>query len=366
MKILLITDFSKPSICGVWNRVYNDAKYLIKESHEVHVFSSNIIKGSSDKSSYYEEFEGIKIHRFKAIKIGENTLFWKFKKELLKLNPDVIHAHNYRHPCAHLALKYAKRLNKPCYLTTHAPFVAKEIRGFFFGTLASLYDVTFSGKLNDFDKVITITKWEDPYLINLGVSMDKIVHIPNSIPNGLFIERVWRQIDIPKVLFFGRATPIKNLECLIKAITQLEDIKLTIVGPYDEDYYKNLREIIVESGSSYRIKFIGPVFDINEKIKLFNDHDIFVLPSHREAMPQSLIEAMAAGLLVISSKTDGGKELINHGETGYLFEINNSNELAELIKKFRDSDEIRKRGKEFVKQFKADILGEKLLRVYER
>lgn len=364
MKILLITDFSYPSICGVWNRVYNDAKYLISKGHDVHVFSSNIVKGGNEKSSKYEEYGGIKIHRFKAIKKGENLLFWKFRKEFFKLNPDIVHAHVYRHPCTHFALKYSKRLNKPCFLTTHAPFVSRKIRGNILSFLASTYDKIFKKELNDFKKIITITKWEEPYLFNLGVKKDKFVFIPNSIPNEFFTEKSWSQREIPKVLFFGRINPIKNIECLIRSVSELDGIKVNIIGPYDEWYYEKLRRLIISYGSSHRINLTGPVFGINEKVKLFNEHDILVLPSFREAMPQVLIEAMASGLVVISSKTDGGKELVKHGENGYLFDINNHPELSILIKNYKNGDIVTKKAREFAKQFKADVLGEKLLIVY--
>ena len=364
MKILLVTDFSYPGICGVWNRVYNDAKYLISKGNEVHVFSSNIIKGTNEKSSNHEEYEGIKIHRFNATRLSENVLVWRFKKEFFKLNPDVVHAHVYRHPCAHYALKYSKKLNKPCFLTTHAPFVSRDIRGNVLSVLAKTYDLRYKKELNNFKKIITITRWEEPYLSELGVSKDKIIYIPNSIPGGLFIERQWSQREVPRILFLGRISPIKNMECLINAVSELENIKLDLVGPYDEEYYNKLRKLIVSYGASHRIKFIGPIFKKEDKIKLFNEHDVLVLPSFREAMPQALIEAMAAGLIVMSSKTDGGKELIKNGENGYLFEINDHNELKNLLNNYKSNDSVIKTAQEFAKQFREEVIGEKLLNLY--
>ena len=364
MKILLITDFSYPSICGVWNRAYNDARYLISKGNDVHVFSSNIVKGSNENSSNYEEYEGIKIHRFNATRLSENVLLWRFKKVFFKLNPDMVHAHVYRHPCTHFALKYAKELNKPCFLTSHAPFVSREIRGNILSVLAKTYDLRYKKELNDFKKIITITKWEEPYLFDLGVSKDKINYIPNSIPNEFFIEKIWSQRENPKVLFLGRISPIKNVECLINAVGQLDNIKVTIAGPYDEEYYNKLRELIVSYGASHRIKFVGPVFKKEDKINLFNEHDVFVLPSLREAMPQALIEAMATGLIVISSKTDGGKELISNGVNGYLFEINNHNELSGLLKNYKNNDPVSKKAKDFAKQYNEEAIGERLLELY--
>ncbi|MBU0962507.1 MAG: hypothetical protein KKD48_01230 [Nanoarchaeota archaeon] len=60
MKIALICPYSYPSICGVWNRVYEIAKRLSK-NNEIHVFSTNEIKGTDKKSLDYELYQGIHI-----------------------------------------------------------------------------------------------------------------------------------------------------------------------------------------------------------------------------------------------------------------------------------------------------------------
>ena len=315
MKIAIVCNFSYPSICGVWNRVYNDARYLTSMGHEVHVFSTNEIKGLNEYSPEFEVLENIKVYRYKSrFKIGENTRIWSCKKDLVKLKPDVIHAHVYRHYHTYVALKAAKKLSIPCFLTTHAPFGVKKLRSHVINLLSWWYDV-FYGKrdLKNFDKIITITKWENEFLFKLGVDKGKIIYIPNGIPNGLFIERKINN-NTNKVLFLGRIAEVKNLEVLIKACKEAH-LELTIVGPGDPKYIEKLKSL------NSNARFKGAIQGIDTKLRLFNSHNIFVLPSLREAMPQSLIEAMAAGLLVISSKTMGGKELIKHGYNGYLFDI---------------------------------------------
>ena len=84
MKIAILCPYSYPSICGVWTRVYNDAKYLVSKGHEVHILSSNEIKGTDKKSKFYEFYQGIHIHRFPFKKITEHIRFFDFKHETLK------------------------------------------------------------------------------------------------------------------------------------------------------------------------------------------------------------------------------------------------------------------------------------------
>jgi glycosyltransferase involved in cell wall biosynthesis len=60
--------------------------------------------------------------------------------------------------------------------------------------------------------------------------------------------------------------------------------------------------------------------------------DIFVLPSHSEALSNSLMEAMASGCCVAASRVGGNPELVAHGETGMLFERRDTAGLAEVLR----------------------------------
>lgn len=369
MKILILVPFSYPSICGVWNRAYNDALELIKEGYDVHIFSSNIVKGTNNTSSDKEDFNGIHIHRFPvSFVLSENALFWDFKKEFFRLKPDLVHTHVYRHPHSHKVLKYSKKLKIPCILTTHAPFVEKELRGRKLNFVVNFYD-SFLGKkiLNKYDKIITITRWEEPYLFNLGVEKKDLVYIPNGVSEEYFFSRK-DNINKLKVLFLGRVVPVKNLECLIKAISLIKNTKLSIVGPSDEDYKNKLVKLINDLKLNKTVNFFSPVYSIKEKIELFKKNNLFVLPSFREAMPQSLVESMAAGLIIISSKTKGGLELIKDGHNGFLFDIGNYKKLAEIFEGIYNNkiDNIRKNGQLRASQFKLSKINEKLIEVYNK
>ena len=69
MKIAILTNFSHPSICGVWMRAKQEAELLSKE-HKVTVFSSNWIKGTVERSQPEEVYNKFRIQRFPAIKLG--------------------------------------------------------------------------------------------------------------------------------------------------------------------------------------------------------------------------------------------------------------------------------------------------------
>jgi len=371
LKILEITAFSA-GICGVWTRVLAESRLLSKK-HEVYVFSSNIFRGGEEKKAKeYEVIDNVKIRRFKTKgSFGQNTYFWDFEKEALKLKPDVIISHAYRQYYSTKALSIAKKLNVPCFLVTHAPFLEKKLRGWKLNIAVFLYDFFIGRKiLNDYKRIIAITAWEIPYLLELGLKKEKIVYIPNGIPEEFFKIKIKpkKHGNKKKLLFFGRIAPIKDLETLIKAVYRLnnKNIVLDIVGPYEQDYIKKLKYLIKNLNLENQIKFYPAVYDLRKKIEVLDSCDIFILPSKREGMPQALIEAMARGRIAISSKTDGGKEIISEGKNGFLFDIGNEKELADKIKKALEikSQKISKNAKQFVRQFSWDILIRKIENLY--
>jgi len=111
----------------------------------------------------------------------------------------------------------------------------------------------------------------------------------------------------------------------------LPTINFSIVGAQEKDYLNKLKKLIKKENIK-NVKFYPPVYNLKDKIKLIDQHKIFVLSSVREAMPQVLLEAMSRGKLIISSNTDGGKELINNKKNGFLFRIGDYDMLANLIK----------------------------------
>ena len=370
LKILEICEFSA-GVCGVWTRVKQEAIELAKKGYEVRVFSSNIVKGTTEKASSYEEIEGIKICRFPVkFKIGENALFWNFEKKALELAPDIIIAHVYRHPHTNQALKIEKILKakgKKCkiFLVTHAPFVSSKIRGFKLTLLTKIYDLFYAKNLNKFDKIITITKWEIPYLFSLGAKKEKIVYIPNGIPLPFFKTKQ-SKFNFKNIIFLGRIAPVKNLETLFKAYEIVykknKNINLEIIGPIEQNY--NIKE------NFKSIKFLPPIYDLNKKIKKLNSSDMFVLPSKREAMPQALIEAMALGKIVISSNTDGGREIIENKKNGFLFKIGDEKQLANIIlfcldkKNKKIIEKIRKNARKKAFEFSWEKLINKLTSLF--
>src|SRR3989338_4103696 len=300
VKILELCHFSAGG-CGVWQRAKQESIELVKRGYEVRVFSSNAVKGSNKIASKNETVDGVKITRFPYKKLGgESFMSWNFEDEALTYKPDVIITHNYRHLHTTKALKIAKKLKsegKRCkvFLVTHAPFVEGDItRSFISKSIVKFYDMFIGPRtLNKFDKIIAISKWEVPYLLNAGAKREKLIYIPNGIPEEFFTQKKSKEQN--KILFLGRIAPKKKLETLISAVPFLEDkdVIIEIVGPQEKEYCNMLKRLINKLKAGNGVKFSEPIYDLKNKIKKLDSCRIFVLPSRVEGMPQSLIEAMA-------------------------------------------------------------------------
>ena len=153
------------------------------------------------------------------------------------------------------------------------------------------------------------------------------------IPMGLDIKkfRNFRKRDgLPrKVLFVGRLAAEKRVMDLVDAFGFLKNkaLTLTIVGDGPE---KCTIENRLNRHDRPNVTMLGAIPHSNIP-EIMEQHDIFILPSEREGMPVSLIEAMAAGLICIGSDIPQIKDIIQDGENGFLFKLGDSEGLANVI-----------------------------------
>jgi glycosyltransferase involved in cell wall biosynthesis len=116
------------------------------------------------------------------------------------------------------------------------------------------------------------------------------------------------------------------------------------------------------------VRFLGNRFDVPELLRVM---DIFVLPSINEGISNTILEAMASGLPVLASDTGGNSELVDHGRTGMLFPVRDSETLeAGIIKYLEDGGLRREHGRnargKVIRMFEVDRMVKAYERVYRR
>ena len=138
------------------------------------------------------------------------------------------------------------------------------------------------------------------------------------------------------VLSLSRLIPVKGVHILIEAFTialkEEPHLKLLVAGIGDEDYERQLKSMVSELGLSGSVQFVGDQTAIE---KPFKAADIFVgAYLWPEAFGLSVLEAMAVGLPVITSRSGGLVDLLGNGKRGLLFEQGNCEALAQCIVRY--------------------------------
>ncbi|MDO5394919.1 MAG: glycosyltransferase family 4 protein [Bacteroidales bacterium] len=140
-----------------------------------------------------------------------------------------------------------------------------------------------------------------------------------------------------KLLFVGRIVPRKGLKALLVGMGQsgLKDrIELNIVGGYEDPAYENeIKGAVAAYGLENNVIFHGWRTS-QEIIEMYKDIDALVLPSYQETLPCVIAEAMALGKPVIATKVGGIPEMVDDGETGFLYDADNTTELVEVLQRF--------------------------------
>lgn len=115
------------------------------------------------------------------------------------------------------------------------------------------------------------------------------------------------------------------------------DILFLFVGKYDKEKQKAIGGV----GNQFDIvKNLG-FLEKDEMLKIKLTSDIYVLPSYAEGLPMAMLEAMAAGLPVVSTKVGSIPELIEEGVNGFLIESGDYKTLAERIVQLAKNKSLR-------------------------
>lgn len=219
-----------------------------------------------------------------------------------------------------------------------------------------------------------------------GVDCEKVVHIPNGVDiegfshissNDLANVRETYQLDNRPIIFFvGTVMPRKGVVQLIRAFAAVatnrnDDVQLVIAGEsdLDESYTQRVRSLINELGIEDAVTFTGFLTD-DHLVPLYGLSDIFVLPSFEEGFGMVVSEAMATGTPVVASDINGIRQQIEDGQTGFLVEPGNVEELAEALLNLLNDETMREtmaeRSQRKANQFSWESVTDQYVDVYNR
>lgn len=224
-------------------------------------------------------------------------------------------------------------------------------------------------KVRDADFVICISSFCRSQLVAVGGEDqgDKFAIVHCGVDTSRFALRDTRpQQMTQRILCVGRLVPEKGQADLIRALARLRengsDVQLTLVGRGESE--ARLRELAQQIGLTDAVEFAGAVGQ-DEIRSYYEACDVFCLPSAAEGVPVVLMEAMAMGIPVVSTRITGIPELIEDGKSGLLITPSSIEELTDALRVVLGDPEYGSRlGKEarerVIDEFDIEHCGEQL------
>lgn len=286
-----------------------------------------------------------------------------------RLNVKVWHGHDYKTNLLGLLLK-----------RWHPMRLVSTVHGWVRHTSRTpLYYKLDKWSLRFYDQVLCVSPDLLDQCREFGVTAERSQLIENAIDTEQFKRRqtpadakqkLGLPTDKPLIGAVGRLSPEKGFDRLIHCVAALHQQglrpSLAIIGDGDEHNY--LQSVIDETGISDHVKLAG--FQSNT-VDWYEAMDVFALSSLREGLPNVILEAMALGTPVVSTKVAGVPRVIENEKSGLIVPIGNDQELTSALGRVLNDADLRaqfvKEGRHVVEsRYSFANRMEKIAAVYDR
>lgn len=241
----------------------------------------------------------------------------------------------------YIIFRLAKLFNIPVITHTHGA----EFKEFYEKSNSKL-KLKINHLLKDSNVVITLGEIWNQIIKEIEPKSNTII-LRNSVPIPATKNVI--NNEIIKVLFLAVLIKRKGILDLIEAsekiIKELEEknkqIEFVIAG--DGDLREEAKSLVNNLGLNSYFKFVGWVNN-EQKHKLLQETDLFLLPSYNEGLPLSILEAISYGIPVISTNVGSINEAVKNGENGFLINPGDKDKLAKYTTKLLTGSDFHKMG----------------------
>lgn len=346
-------------------------KYLASTGHKVHfiTYSQPVRLDILETNIYYHEVnvEDYPLFQYQPYELALSS---KMVNVALKYELDLLHVH-YAIPHAYAAymakqILKEKNIHIPVITTLHGTDITLVGRNPSYKEA-----VTFS--INNSDVVTSVSeslKKDTLEIFDIRTSIEVIhnfvdlslYHPEDSCRNNFAEEG---QKIITHISNFRKVKRISDVVKIFYRIQQEVDAVLLMIGEGPEK--ERSRQQAAELGILEKVRFLGKTSEIERVLCM---SDLFLLPSEKESFGLSALEAMAAGVPVVSSNTGGLPEVNIHGQTGFMADVGDVEGMARpAIELLRDQDrsyEFSKNARAQAERFSLEIIGPKYLEIYQK
>jgi glycosyltransferase involved in cell wall biosynthesis len=286
--------------------------------------------------------------------------FFHLKTILKKYNPDLVHIHSSKAGIigrfAARAAGYSSLFTAHGWAFTPGVGLLRKIYGGFAEWIAARAG----------NGIISVSEFDFNLAEKFRVRSGKHNYLVCNGVESNMEEKDYKDTPLVKILSIGRMTKQKNQKMIIQALSRTDRrFKLTLVG--SGALRSDLQSLVTEYGIDDQVEFVESQEDIT---RWFLEADIFLLSSIYEGLPLSILEAMRAGLPVISTNVGGVSEAVIDGVTGFLVNSGDEHMLESRINQLIDDFELRKKFSEngfqyYQENFRASQMCTKTSKVYD-
>ena len=322
MKILrIVSDLYPHVVGGLGLHAHEISRWQTEHGHHVKVLS---IKGSNNngfKRTYeVEEYRSVVRPRGNAI---APTMLSAILRD--QRGYDIVHAHSQLFFTTNMAALSRRMGTTPLVITNHG-MVSTNVPGW----IQMMYTPFARWTVESADRIICYTKEDAQAIMALGADEDHITIIRNGIDVNLFTPGPEGPNEIIQIVWSGRFVPGKAVDILVDAFAiaarEIKELRLLLVGdgPQKEQIERQIARLNLED----RVRII-PYVPNKEMPQVYRNSNIFMLTSHYEGVPRTVLESMSCGLPVICTDLPQLRPIV--GDCGCLVNDSSTKEFAEAI-----------------------------------
>ena len=310
------------------------------------------------------------LHKALKMFIGRNNYFSNYgiKKFLRQHHMDLVLS-NYGLSAAHM-LPVCRSMQLPLVAHFHGHDASRY-------KILKKYAAQYAKLFNYASAIICVSVEMKKRLIDLGASEEKIYNIPYGVDLKKFQPSTSKN-PTPVFLSVGRFTQKKAPQLTLLAFEKVwkkrPDARLIMIGNGSK-LFDECQDLVVRLNLNQAVKFTGAlppdeVISYMQQAHIFLQHSLTPSSGDMEGTPNSILEASACGLAVVSTLHGGIKEAVVHGETGFLVEEKDVEGMAGyMLELFDHSELVTKMGKagrkHIEENYDLDKQTEKLFRVLQ-
>lgn len=355
----------------------------------VHSALKNLLHGFSSQDIY------IRVLSFTNEVKTETLIQYSSKIEIIYVpeGPFPFHSLNYLFLGPFILKKHIRAFNPDIiHYQTGNSFMFTRL----LGLIGRKYLLTIHGMASEEakrkKKIIDKITWRFNALIHLLMKPENVIHLSRFSKNKHIETKKSKDIIIPnavvpaffnvplknktenKLLYIGIIDNNKNIIFLLNNLKRIIDnnkpFTLEVLGDFSNaEMKKYILNFVTENNLTKYVHFNGWV-NQTEAIKFITDADILVVSSKHESLPMVIAESMSAGKIVVASDVGGIPEMIDDETDGFLFNLNEPNELFSKLDKLYNNFDlitvISKNAKETAfKKYWSENVAKKTIEFYK-